>query len=88
MAGLAILMFGLPNWTSEEKLKVAAKSAGTIAILFFYNAIVLNTYFWHGSRKSYGLGQYSCNYSFCSRFFYEIKVKLNYIIYLVKGGHN
>ena len=34
MAGLAILMFGLPNWTNEDQLKIAAKSAGTIAILF------------------------------------------------------
>ena len=34
MAGLAILAYGIPNWTSEEQLKVAAKSLGTIAILF------------------------------------------------------
>ena len=34
MAGLAILAYGMPNWTNEEQLKVAAKSFGIIAILF------------------------------------------------------
>tara|TARA_B100000768_G_scaffold121266_1_gene112257 strand:- start:283 stop:654 length:372 start_codon:yes stop_codon:yes gene_type:complete len=34
MTGIAILSFGLPNWTSESQLKTAAQSAGLIAILF------------------------------------------------------
>ena len=34
MTGIAILSFGLPNWTSEGQLKTAAQSAGLIAILF------------------------------------------------------
>jgi hypothetical protein len=34
MAGLAILAYGIPNWTSEDQLKTAAKSFGIIAILF------------------------------------------------------
>ena len=34
MTGIAILSFGLPNWTSEIQLKTAAQSAGLIAILF------------------------------------------------------
>ena len=34
MVGLAILAYGIPNWTSEDQLKVAAKSFGVIAILF------------------------------------------------------
>jgi len=34
MTGIAILSFGLPNWTSEPQLKAAAQSAGLIAVLF------------------------------------------------------
>ena len=34
MVGLAILAYGMPNWMSEDQLKVAAKSFGVIAILF------------------------------------------------------
>jgi len=34
MTGIAILSFGLPNWTSEGQLKTAAKSLGLIAVLF------------------------------------------------------
>ena len=34
MVGLAILAYGIPNWTSEGQLKVAAKSFGIIAVLF------------------------------------------------------
>jgi hypothetical protein len=34
MVGLAILLYGMPNWTSENQLKVGAKSFGVIAILF------------------------------------------------------
>ncbi len=30
----AILSFGLPNWTSEDQLKTAAKSVGLVAALF------------------------------------------------------
>ena len=30
----AILAYGMPNWTNEDQLKVAAKSFGIIAILF------------------------------------------------------
>ena len=32
--GLAIIAYGLPNWTSEEQLKTAAKSVGLVAALF------------------------------------------------------
>ena len=34
MLGLAIIAYGLPNWTSEEQLKTAAKSVGLVAALF------------------------------------------------------
>jgi|TARA_B110000259_G_C13851507_1_gene337011 hypothetical protein len=34
MAGLAIINYGLPKWTTEDQLKMAAKSAGLIAVLF------------------------------------------------------
>ena len=34
MLGLAILAYGMPNWTSVDQLEVAAKSFGVIAILF------------------------------------------------------
>ena len=34
MTGIAILSFGLPNWTSEDQLKTAAKSVGLVAALF------------------------------------------------------
>ena len=34
MTGIAILSFGLPNWTSEDQLKIAAKSVGLVAALF------------------------------------------------------
>jgi hypothetical protein len=34
MLGIAIISFGLPNWTSENQLKTAAKSVGLIAVLF------------------------------------------------------
>ena len=34
MTGIAILSFGLPNWTSEHQLKTAAKSVGLVAALF------------------------------------------------------
>ncbi len=34
LLGLAILAFGLPNWTSEGQLKTAAQSFGLIAVLF------------------------------------------------------
>ena len=34
MTGIAILSFGLPNWTSENRLKTAAKSVGLVAVLF------------------------------------------------------
>ena len=34
MTGLAIVAFQLPNWTTAEQLKNAAKSVGVIAILF------------------------------------------------------
>ncbi len=34
MLGLAILAYGIPNWTSEDQLKTAAKSVGLIAALF------------------------------------------------------
>jgi len=34
MTGIAILSFGLPNWTSEAQLKTAAQSLGLIAVLF------------------------------------------------------
>ena len=34
MTGIAILSFGLPNWTSEDQLKTAAKSVGLVAVLF------------------------------------------------------
>ena len=34
MIGIAILSFGLPNWTSEGQLKTAAKSLVLIAVLF------------------------------------------------------
>jgi hypothetical protein len=34
MIGIAILSFGLPNWTSEGQLKTAAKSLALIAVLF------------------------------------------------------
>ena len=32
--GLAILAYSIPNWTSDDQLKVAAKSFGVSAILF------------------------------------------------------
>ena len=34
MTSLAILAYQLPNWTTAEQLKNAAKSVGVIAILF------------------------------------------------------
>ena len=34
MAGLAIINYGLPKWTSAEQLKTAAKAATLIAGLF------------------------------------------------------
>ena len=34
MTSLAILAYQLPNWTTSEQLKNAAKSVGVIAILF------------------------------------------------------
>ena len=42
MVGLAILAYGISNWTSEDQLKVAAKSFGVIAILFLIMQLALN----------------------------------------------
>ena len=55
MIGIAILSFGLPNWTSEGQLKTAAKSLVSYSGFIYTPSIVSNTDFSISSWGSYGL---------------------------------